>query len=132
MINTLTAFKASSSVFARHLFKPDTESFCLSVAPDYIDGKVYMAAGFTDGTHKLWDINSIAGVSSLDEPSLVIKKSVEIAPIDCAFFAPGNVSMWMVTTSLDGLKAYSIQDKNATLLVDSNELVSIMQVDQGP
>ena len=67
-----------------------------------------MAAGFTDGTHKLWDINSIAGVSSLDEPSLVIKKSVDIAPIDCAFFAAGKDSTWMVTTSFDGMKAYAI------------------------
>lgn len=86
-----------------------------------MEGKIYMAAGFTDGTHKLWDINSIAGVSSLDEPCLVVDKSVEIAPVDCAFIVTDEKAQ-LITTSLDGLKAYEIQDKEAKLIVDSNDL----------
>lgn len=40
--------------------------------------------------------------------------------------------MQLVTTSLDGLKAYEIKDNTAKLIVDSNDLDSNIQIDQGP
>ena len=46
-----------------------------------------MAAGFTDGTHRVWDVNTMTGVGApavLSEPALVVPDSVELAPVDLA------------------------------------------------
>ena len=65
-----------------------------------------MAASFTDLTTKIWDLNKILidGKGSLESPDLVIKDSVELAPV-CV----GMAGHKLATSSIDGtLKIYDI------------------------
>lgn len=81
------ALQSSSSTLARHTFKPDCECYSLSIARQELNGKLLMAAGFTDGSHRLWDINAMVGVGApavLSEPALVVPDSVELSPVDVA------------------------------------------------
>ena len=46
------------------------------------EGKQLMAVGFTDGTHKIWDVDHTLMIGSLEEPQFTLKDSVELAPVD--------------------------------------------------
>ena len=66
-----------------------------------------MAACFTDLTTKIWDLNRILEQDkggSLDKPDLVLKNSVELAPVDVCM-----AGRKLATSSIDGsLRLYDI------------------------
>ena len=82
-----------------------------------------MAASFTDLTTKIWDLNKIlvSNKSELEKPDLVLKESVELAPVEVSL-----VGRKLATSSIDGsLRLYDINASSdegagifATQLVD--------------
>ena len=85
-----------------------------------------MAACFTDLTTKIWDLNRILvqNKSELENPDLILKDSVELAPVDI-----GLVGRKLATSSIDGsLRLYDINagaadssSLSATKLIEPNK-----------